>query len=170
MTALDMFAINGLRRPQFVQLLGGIFEHSPWVAEAAWPHGPFADTTHLHKKMVQAMHAAPRARKLALLRAHPELAGKAMVANALTADSLNEQTRSGLTQCSAEEFAALQGLNRDYNKKFGWPFILAVKQLDRATIIARFSERLQQDAETEFAECLRNIEVITGFRLQALIG
>jgi OHCU decarboxylase len=165
---MDVSAVNQLNRPQFVKLFGGIFEHSPWVAEKAWERGPFADAAHLHAKMVQAMHAAPRAKKLALLRAHPELAGKAMVANVLTADSLNEQTRSGLTQCSAEEFAQLQQLNRDYNAKFGWPFILAVKQLDRATIIRTFAERINNNAEDEFAECLRNIGVITGFRLAAM--
>ena len=160
--------LNRLNRPDFVQQLGGLFEHSPWVAERAWHHAPFANAAHLHAHMVRAMHAAPRAQQRTLLRAHPELAGKAMVAKALTADSTNEQTRSGLTECSAEEFAQLQALNAAYNKKFGWPFILAVKQLDRATIIRIFGERLQGSVEVEFAACLANVEQITRWRLEAL--
>ena len=160
--------INQLNRPAFVKLLGGLFEHSPWVAERAWAHAPFANAAHLHAHMVRAMHAAPRAQRLALLRAHPELAGKAMVAKSLTAASTNEQTRSGLTQCSPAEFAALQLLNAAYNNKFGWPFILAVKQLDRATIIRTFSERLQGSADVEFAACLANVEQITRWRLEAM--
>ena len=166
---MNITALNQLNRPAFAKLLGGVFEHSPWVAEAAWAHGPFASATHVHAKLCAVMQAAPRARQLALLRAHPELAGKAMVAKSLTADSTNEQTRSGLTQCSPEEFATLQRLNAAYNKKFGWPFILAVKHLERATIIATFTARLEATPTTEFAECLANIEKITGWRLADLL-
>lgn len=166
---MNTSALNRLNRQSFVKILGGIFEHSPWVASTTWEHGPFASTSHLHTKMCAVMHAASRGRKLALLRAHPELAGKAMVAKSLTADSTHEQTRSGLTQCSPEEFATLQRLNAAYNKKFGWPFILAVKHLDRATIIATFKARLEQSADAEFTECLANIEKITGWRLADLI-
>lgn len=157
--------LNAARREDFAARLGGIFEHSPWVAEAAWQARPFAGVAALHAAMTAAMHAAPHARQLALLRAHPELAGKAMVSNTLTADSANEQTRSGLTDCSSEEFAQLQALNAAYNKKFGWPFILAVKQLDRATIIRTFAARLEANAADEFAACLANIAQITRWRL-----
>jgi OHCU decarboxylase len=115
--------------------------------------------------MAAAMRAAPHRQQLALLRAHPELAGKAMVSNTLTADSTNEQSRSGLTNCSPEDFARLQALNAAYNKKFGWPFILAVKFLDRAAIIATFADRLEQSAADEFEACLANIEKITRWRL-----
>jgi len=167
---LTLPQINALSQGQFVAAFGELFEHSPWVAEAAWQARPFADAADVHAKMAAAMHAAPFARTLALLRAHPELAGKAMVSQALTADSTNEQTRSGLTQCSPEEFARLTELNAAYNRKFGWPFILAVKHLDRATIIRTFGERLENDAATEFANNLANIETITRWRLEGLLA
>ena len=162
--------LNQASREAFVTSLGGIFEHSPWVAEAAWEARPFADTAALHAVMTAAIHAAAHARQLALLRAHPELAGKAMVSQTLTADSTDEQTRSGLTHCSPAEFAQLQALNAAYHKKFGWPFILAVKHLHRATIIRTFVARLESSAADEFDTCLANIEKITRWRLDEQVS
>ena len=162
---MKLAEINTLARESFVARLGGIFEHSPWVAERAAGARPFADVTALHAAMAAAMHSAPHALQLTLLRAHPELAGKAMVTNTLTADSTNEQSRSGLTNCSPGEFAQLQALNAAYNKKFGWPFILAVKHLDRSTIIRTFADRIESCAADEFEACLANIEKITRWRL-----
>ena len=164
----DIAQINAWPRAQFVQQLGGIFEHSPWVAETAWDSRPFADIAALHAAMVAAVRAAPHARQLAFLRAHPELAGRAMVDQSLTAESANEQTRSGLTQCTPAEFARLHELNAAYKRKFGWPFILAVKHLDRPTIIRSFAERLELPAADEFESCLANIEQITRWRLDDL--
>ena len=162
---MKLAEINTFSSEAFSSRLGGIFEHSPWVAERAAGARPFADVAALHAAMAAAMHTAPHAQQLALLRAHPELAGRAMVAKTLTADSTNEQSRSGLTNCSPAEFAQLQALNAAYNKKFGWPFILAVKHLDRATIIRTFSERIESSAADEFEACLANIEKITRWRL-----
>lgn len=167
--ALTLQQINTMSQAEFVAALGGLFEHSPWVAEGAYASRPFADGADLHAKMAAVMNHAPFPRALALLRAHPELAGRAMVDKSLTADSTNEQTRSGLTQCTPEEFDRLQELNAAYNKKFGWPFILAVKQLDRATIIKTFAARVENTAAAEFAEDLKNIETITRWRLDALL-
>ena len=158
-------SLNHASRDEFVARLGGIFEHSPWVAAAAWAARPFAGVAALHAAMTTAMRAAPHAQQLALLRAHPELAGKAMVSHTLTADSANEQSRSGLTHCSPQQFAQLQSLNAAYTQKFGWPFILAVKHLNRATIIRTFTERLESNAADEFEACLANIEKITRWRL-----
>ena len=166
----SLATLNHATRDHFVSQVGGIFEHSPWVAEAAWAARPFADVAALHTQMTAAMRNAPHRQQLALLRAHPELAGKAMVANTLTADSDDEQSRSGLTNCSPADFARLQALNAAYNKKFGWPFILAVKFLDRATIIATFASRLEQPAADEFEACLANIEQITRWRLDDQTG
>ncbi len=166
----DIAQINAWTQAQFVQRLGGIFEHSPWVAEAAFESRPFTDVAGLHAAMVAAVRAAPHARQLAFLRAHPELAGKAMVDQSLTAESANEQTRSGLTQCTPAEFARLQELNTAYKRKFGWPFILAVLQLDRPTIIRTFAARLEKSAAEEFEDCLVNIEKITRMRLDLMIG
>jgi 2-oxo-4-hydroxy-4-carboxy-5-ureidoimidazoline decarboxylase len=167
---LSIATINALPREEFVQHLGGVFEHSPWVADAAFEARPFTDVAGLHAAMLGAVRNAPFARQLAFLRGHPELAGRAMVAGALTADSSNEQTRSGLTQCSAEEFARLQELNAAYGARFGWPFILAVKHLDRANIIKTFGERLGATAADEFEECIANIGKITRWRLDDLVG
>lgn len=162
---ISLAELNRADRAAFAAALGGIFEHSPWIAEEAWTARPFANVTALHAAMVAAMRNAPYSLALALLRAHPELAGRAMVDKTLTADSTNEQTRSGLTHCTPEEFARLTRLNADYNRKFGWPFILAVKFLDRPTIIRTFAERLELCAADEFDNCLANIDKITRWRL-----
>lgn len=167
---INIGQINTWSQKQFIARLGGIFEHSPWVAEAAWTSIPFADIDSLHAAMVAAVRSAPHARQLAFLRAHPELAGRAMVDQSLTAESANEQTRSGLTQCTPAEFARLQELNTAYKRKFGWPFILAVLQLDRQAIIRIFAERLEKSAADEFESCLVNIEKITRLRLDMQIG
>jgi 2-oxo-4-hydroxy-4-carboxy-5-ureidoimidazoline decarboxylase len=167
---LTLAAVNALARDAFVLRLGEVFEHSPWVAEAAFAARPFPDVDALHDAMLDAVRNAPFARQLAFLRGHPELAGRVMVAGGLTADSANEQTRSGLTQCTPAEFARLQELNAAYGARFGWPFILAVKHLDRTTIIRTFAERLEASAADEFEACLANIGKITRWRLDDLIA
>jgi beta-ureidopropionase / N-carbamoyl-L-amino-acid hydrolase len=157
----------------FVALLDGIYEHSPWIAAAAFrarPAAGHASLAALKHALVQAVREAGREAQLGLIRAHPELAGKAMVAKSLTAESTDEQTRSGLTHCSADEFAQLQQLNAAYNARFGWPFILAVRGprgegLTRTEIIATFARRLAGHPDFEFAECLRNIHRIAEIRL-----
>ena len=166
---MTLVELNALDREAFVARLGGVFEHSPWVAEAAWAKRPFASVDALHSAMAGIVRDAGEARQLVLVRAHPELAGKAMVRSELTADSKSEQSGAGLTQCSAEEFARLQDLNRTYTLKFGFPFILAVKGYDRAGIIECFAARLDNDRATEFAEALAQIARIARLRLEALI-
>jgi 2-oxo-4-hydroxy-4-carboxy-5-ureidoimidazoline decarboxylase len=158
--------LNARDRRGFVVALGGVFEDSPWVAEAAWPRHPFSTLDALYRAMVDAVRGADQDTQLALIRAHPELAGKAAVGGQLTADSKAEQSGAGLNQCSAQEFARLQELNRAYSTKFGFPFIIAVKGLDRAAIIERFTERLERDRATEFEESL---EQIAWLRLEALV-
>jgi 2-oxo-4-hydroxy-4-carboxy-5-ureidoimidazoline decarboxylase len=154
----------------FVAALGGIFEHSPWVAQRAFAARPFASVDALHAAMVAAMRTAHNTEQLALIRAHPELAGRAMVRNELTADSTQEQAGAGLTDCSTEEYARLVDLNARYNAKFGFPFILAVKGYDRAGIIGEFSRRVDDDRAAEIGECLAQIKRITRFRLDALVS
>ena len=161
---------NRMDRAQFVAELGGVFEHSPWVAERAFAERPFPSVGALHAAMVAVVARAHPSEQLALLRAHPELAGKAAIRGELTVDSPKEQSGAGLTQCSAEEFATLTELNRRYNAKFGFPFILAVKGYDRAGILREFARRVESDRDTEFAECLAQISKITRFRLDALVG
>jgi 2-oxo-4-hydroxy-4-carboxy-5-ureidoimidazoline decarboxylase len=161
--------LNARDHRGFVVALGGVFEDSPWVAEAAWPRHPFATLDALYRAMVDAVRGAGEDAQLALIRAHPELAGKAAVRGELTADSTAEQSGAGLTQCSPQEFARLQELNSAYNTKFGFPFIIAVKGLDRAAIIGRFAERLERDRPTEFEEALQQIARIAWLRLEALV-
>ena len=162
--------VNALDRDGFVGALGGIFEHSPWIAGRAFAARPFADTAALHAAMVEVMRSAARDEQLALIRAHPELAGRAMVRNELTADSTREQGSAGLASCSPEEHARLVDLNARYNAKFGFPFILAVKGYDRAGVIAEFARRVERDAASEFDEALAQIARITRHRIEVLLG
>ena len=146
-----------------------MFEHSPWVARQTFAARPFADVEALHAAMVSVVDHAGEDEKLALLRAHPELAGKAAIRGELTVESKKEQSGAGLSQCSPEEFAYLTDLNRRYNAKFGFPFILAVKGYDRARIIREFATRVERDRAAELAECLAQVARIARFRLDALI-
>jgi 2-oxo-4-hydroxy-4-carboxy-5-ureidoimidazoline decarboxylase len=161
--------VNALDQPGFVAALGGIVEHSPWIANAAWTRRPFASADALHAAMMDAMMAAPELKQLAMLRGHPELAGKAAIRGELTAESTTEQSGAGLTQCSPKEYTRLVTLNRAYNAKFGFPFIIAVKGLDRGAIIDQFDARVEHDRETEFREALKQIANISRMRLAALL-
>ncbi|MFZ9494930.1 MAG: 2-oxo-4-hydroxy-4-carboxy-5-ureidoimidazoline decarboxylase [Burkholderiaceae bacterium] len=172
---LTLEALNAADRGAFVALLDGIYEHSPWIATRAHAQAPFRSLVHLKQALADGVRKASEAEQLGLIRAHPELAGKAMVAQTLTAESTNEQGRAGLTDCSPQEFARLQQLNADYNAKFGFPFILAVRGprgqgLSRAEIIATFARRLSHHPDFERAECLRNIHRIAEIRLNDKFG
>ena len=156
-------------------LLDGLYEHSPWIARAALAQRPFQSLAQLKYAMTQALAHAPQDAQLALIRAHPELAGKAMVDQRLTAESSREQSKAGLTQCTEAEFARIQQLNRDYNAKFGFPFILAVRGprgtgLAKSEIIATFERRRQGHPDFELRECLRNIHRIAEIRLNDKFG
>jgi N-carbamoyl-L-amino-acid hydrolase len=156
-------------------MLDGLYEHSPWIARAALAQRPFASLAQLKYAMTQVLANAPLDAKLALIRAHPELAGKAMVDKRLTAESTNEQSKAGLTHCTPQEFEKIQTLNRDYNAKFGFPFILAVRGprglgLTKREIIATFERRLHGHPDFEREECLRNIHRIAEIRLNDKFG
>ena len=167
--------LNTLPLNEAAQLLDGLYEHSPWIAEQALLQRPFASPAALKHAMVRVLNEAGTEPQLALIRAHPELAGKAMVSNTLTAESTNEQTKAGLTQCTPEEFAHIQRLNADYNTRFGFPFILAVRGprgtgLNKREIISTFERRLHNPVDFERAECLRNIHRIAEIRLNDKLG
>ena len=173
--SLSLDQLNAATPAQFAALLDGTYEHSPWIAERAAALRPFRSLAQLKLALVQVVREAGREAQLALIRAHPELAGKAMVSRTLTAESTNEQGKAGLTDCTPQEFAQLQQLNADYNAKFGFPFILAVRGprglgLDRHEIIATFARRLQHHVDYELAECLRNIHRIAEIRLDDKFG
>jgi len=168
--ALTLDRINAASRDEFAALLDGTYEHSPWIAARAVEARPFKSLAHLKRALVEVVRSVGRDQQIALVRAHPELAGKAMVSKSLTAESTNEQGKAGLTDCTPEEFARIQQLNDDYNAKFGWPFVLAVRGprglgLSRAQIIATFERRLAGHPDFELAECLRNIHRIAEIRL-----
>jgi len=172
---LTLAHINAAPAAEAAALLDGLYEHSPWIAEAAMAQRPFRSLPHLKHAMARIVHDAGCEAQLALIRAHPELAGKAMVSQALTAESTNEQNKAGLTHCSPGEFEKIQALNATYNAKFGFPFILAVRGprgtgLSRQEIIATFERRLANHPDFELAESLRNIHRIVELRLNDKFG
>ena len=172
---LTLNHINIAPQAEALQSLGGLYEHSPWIADKALAARPFQSLAHLKHVMATVLQAAGREAQLGLIRAHPELAGKAMVSQSLTLESTNEQNTAGLTQCTPQEFATIQQLNADYNAKFGFPFILAVRGtrgngLNKLQIISTFARRLNNHPEFELAECLRNIHRVVELRLNDKFG
>ena len=167
---MNLQDLNALDAPAFNQLLGGIFEHSPWVAERVLHQRPFASIQALHAAMVAAIEAEGFDAQLKLIRAHPELAGKAVVRGELTEESNREQSGAGLDRCTLPEFAELQNLNTRYNQKFGFPFIVAVRGHTRHSIIALMAQRLDNNAQAEQSECLQQIYKIGQFRLEDLLS
>ncbi len=172
---LSLEALNAASQAEFTALLDGVYEHSPWIAHETWPKRPFGTLAALKQALAQTVREAGKDRQLALVRQHPELAGKAMVSQSLTAESSNEQGKAGLTDCTPEEFAHLQQLNAAFNAKFGFPFMLAVRGprgsgLSRQEIIRTFERRLAGHPDFEFAEALRNIHRVAEIRLNDKFG
>jgi 2-oxo-4-hydroxy-4-carboxy-5-ureidoimidazoline decarboxylase len=159
-----------MRPAEFVAALGGVFEHSPWIAERAFASRPFADIAALHAAMVDVVRGASRDEQIGLLRAHPELAGREAQAGTLTADSTAEQRSAGLNALSREEMDRVVRLNRAYRERFGFPFIIAVRRHTKEGIFAEFERRLGNDAESERLECLEQVYTITRIRLDALVA
>jgi 2-oxo-4-hydroxy-4-carboxy-5-ureidoimidazoline decarboxylase len=155
----------------FVKRFGGVYEHSPWIAEDSWPACQMAsDATQLATIMAHTLEGAPRIKKLALIRAHPDLAGKLAVTGELTDDSTSEQTSAGLDQCSEAEFQLFQSLNAAYLKKFEFPFVMAVRGSNRAQILQAFQVRIKNDYDTEFATAIREINKIAALRLEQIFN
>ncbi|NRA21021.1 MAG: 2-oxo-4-hydroxy-4-carboxy-5-ureidoimidazoline decarboxylase [Oceanospirillaceae bacterium] len=155
----------------FIACFADIYEHSPWVAKDAYARGISREhnqITELHRLMAEVLDKAARPAKLALINAHPDLAGRAAIAGELTNASTTEQAGAGISHCSAEQFAQFSTLNQRYKDKFAFPFIMAVKGSDRFKIIAAFERRIHNDAETEFSQALQEINKIALFRLQDL--
>jgi beta-ureidopropionase / N-carbamoyl-L-amino-acid hydrolase len=172
---LTLERLNGASAEQAAQWLDGIYEHSPWIAQTALAQRPFRSLAQLKHAMARVVAQAGEDAQLALIRAHPELAGKAMVSKSLTAESTSEQGKAGLADCTPQEFEKIQQLNAAYNEKFGFPFILAVRGprgtgLSRREITATFERRLGNPADFERAEALRNIHRIAELRLNDKFG
>jgi 2-oxo-4-hydroxy-4-carboxy-5-ureidoimidazoline decarboxylase len=161
--------VNALSVPDFVAAFGAIAEHSPWVAERAAGHRPFADREAMVEAFQRAASEAGEQAQLALLRAHPDLAGRARLAE-LEPHSRGEQTGAGLDRLSAEEFARFTALNTAYRARFGFPFILAVKGAGKEVILASFESRLAGGRTEEFLTALAQVCRILRFRLEAAVA
>jgi len=163
-----------MRPEAFIERYGGVYEHSSWVAEDIVAEDTFgddidpADTDSLIILFVECVDNASRDRRLALIRAHPDLAGRAAIAGALTNESTEEQTSAGIDQCTPDEFAHFQDFNERYKKKFEFPFVMAVRDSNRAAILAAFEERLHNDPEEEFECAISEIHKIARLRLEAM--
>ena len=162
--------LNAADRARFTQVLGHLFEHSPWVAEDTWPRRPFRDAAHLHAELCASMRGASRERQQALIRAHPDLAGRLAVAGQLTAESTREQASAGLDRLSPAELAAFQKLNDDYRARFGFPFVICARLNDRAAILSAIQTRLANTPEQEHATALAEIEKIAWLRLTDVLA
>lgn len=167
---MTLAQLNALDQAAFVAALGGVFEHSPWVAERAWAKRPFSNLAQLHEAMCGEVEAAPIAVQLALLRAHPQLAGKAALRGELTEASNREQQGAGLDQCSPQELARLTELNAAYLTKFGFPFIIAVRGHTRASIIETMVRRLLNPPQEEHDEAMHQVARIARFRVAAMLS
>jgi 2-oxo-4-hydroxy-4-carboxy-5-ureidoimidazoline decarboxylase len=166
---LDIQTVNRMDREAFVRAFGGIFEHSPWIAERAWNARPFASPEALHAAMVDVMRAAAPQEQGRLLNAHPELAGKEARQRAMTQDSTVEQGSAGLIRLDAGDFARFDRLNAAYREKFGFPFIIAVRGRTKPEIVAAFEQRLANEPGTELDAALVEIAAITRMRMEKLV-
>ncbi|SEM86672.1 2-oxo-4-hydroxy-4-carboxy-5-ureidoimidazoline decarboxylase [Paenibacillus sp. OV219] len=162
---LQLWQLNTMSRELFTQQLGGIFEHSPWVAERAWGMRPFHSLLELHEAMIQVAREAPEEQVLTLLRAHPDLAARIQ----MTAYSEEEQTGAGLQQLTPEEFSRFTELNAAYMRKFGFPFIIAVYGKSKSEIAAAMAVRLEHSAAQERRQALLEIQRISWLRIQRSI-
>jgi len=158
--------INKLSKSEFIKVFANIFENARWIAEELYNQKPFNNFEELSSKMLNIFETATKEKQLKILNAHPDLASKTKI-NLLTPDSLKEQTSVGLDQCTEEEFNEFGKLNDSY-KKFGFPFILAVKGKTKIEILNNFKKRISSDPETEFDEAIKQVKLIASLRLEEL--
>jgi 2-oxo-4-hydroxy-4-carboxy-5-ureidoimidazoline decarboxylase len=163
-------AVNRMTRADFVAAFGDVAELSPWVAEQAAIARPFANRRAMGEAFLDAVFDADPPTQLALVRAHPDLAGRAAVAGELQPESRKEQAGAGLDRLAVEEFARFSELNAAYREKFGFPFIFAVRGADKHAILKAFEERMDNDAEAELAAAIRQVANIIGFRIEDRIA
>jgi 2-oxo-4-hydroxy-4-carboxy-5-ureidoimidazoline decarboxylase len=164
---MDLRTVNGMDRQTFVGAFGDVFEHSPWVAERAFAHRPFADAAALHDAMSKAVLAAPRDAQLALLCAHPDLAGKEAREGTMTSQSVSEQASAALDRLTADEMARIAELNQRYRARHGFPFIVAVRHYTKAGIFHELERRAENDTQVEIANALAQVFAIARIRLDS---
>ncbi|WP_018897254.1 2-oxo-4-hydroxy-4-carboxy-5-ureidoimidazoline decarboxylase [Rhizobium sp. 2MFCol3.1] len=161
-----------IARDEFISRFGGVFEHSPFIAERAFDDGFVGETLdvdRVHTALVAIFRAASPEERLGVLRAHPDLAGRLAIAGELTEDSKKEQAGAGLDRLSPEEHQRFTELNRAYVEKFGFPFIIAVKGLDKQAILSAFEKRIDNSRDAEFEKATAQVERIALLRLEALL-
>ena len=161
--------LNSLPLADFIRIVGPVFEHSPWIAEATGPQRPFASVTALHTALCQTVTTATEAQQLALIRAHPDLVGQLALAGQLTRESTTEQASAGLTQLTAAEVEQFQTNNAAYKAKFSFPFIICARLNKKDAILQGFATRLQNSHEQEIKTALEEIFKIADLRLKDLI-
>lgn len=163
---MNMF--KNMEKSSFVDRFGSVYEHSPWIAETLFDRGisdAMANSVGLSSALAEIVDAADHEKKLALLKAHPDLAGKLAISGDLTEASRSEQSGAGLDECTPEEFEEFQILNQAYKDKFGFPFILAVHGWHRRDILKAFRERIDNPPEIEFAKAVSQVHRIARLRL-----
>jgi len=164
-----MESLNRLSQESFVQIIGPVFEHSPWIAVAAWVQRPFNGLETLHSKLCEVVRSAGAEQQLALIRAHPDLVGRAALAGTLTPESTGEQAAAGLGALTPAEIAMFQKLNGDYRAKFGFPFVICARQNKKEAILKGFQQRLNNSPAQEMPAALEEIFKIAELRLRDLI-
>jgi 2-oxo-4-hydroxy-4-carboxy-5-ureidoimidazoline decarboxylase len=168
-TRHSMAELNALSAADFVQVVGPVFEHSPWIASETAARRPFADSSQLQDALCDAVRAASDGQKLALIQAHPDLVGRLALAGTLTAASAREQAAAGLNQLTPEEVALFRKQNRAYQQKFGFPFVICARLNHKEAILAGFERRLQNSREEEIRAALEEIFKIAALRLRDLL-
>ena len=158
--------INNLPQGEFIKLFANIFENARWIAEESYNQKPFDNFETLSSKILNIFETATEEKQLKILNAHPDLANKTKI-GLLTPDSLKEQTNAGLDQCTEKEFNEFKKLNETY-KKFGFPFILAIKEKTKIEILDNFRKRISSDPKIEFKEAVKQVKQIASFRLKEL--
>ena len=162
--------LNSLSREEFVRVVGPVFEHSPWIAEATWDQRPFASVDVLHEALCETVARAAEMKQVQLIEAHPDLVGRAALAGTLTPESNREQASAGLGQLSPDEIALFQKNNAAYREKFGFPFVICARLNKKEAILKGFETRLKNTRPREIKAALEEIGKIAGLRLIDLVS
>ena len=162
--------LNALERQAFVVLIGPVFEHSPWIADLTWPRRPFQDLDSLHRALCRTVEHSSAVQKLELIRAHPDLVGRAALSGTLTAQSAHEQAQAGLAQLTSDEIAAFNDFNQRYRQKFGFPFVICARLNKKQAILDGFRLRLNHSQEQEIQTALNEIYKIAYLRLKDIVA
>lgn len=169
MGTLSVETLNKLDRAGFVAALGSVFERSAWIAERAWARRPFRSRDDLHRELCTVVEEASQEEKVALIRAHPDLVGRAALTGGLTVESAREQSSAGLDRLTPEEVVRFTDLNRRYREKFGFPFVICARENKKRSILEGFTARLSNSREVEIGIALEQIARIARLRLADLV-